>query len=69
MSQGRKKSNRDSKKIIESDVTGVVKRYIDTGGYGFITEMLHVGMYFFTSLPRFQKIFGDGMTQYELEMR
>eukprot|EP00057_Strongylocentrotus_purpuratus_P008810 XP_011663284.1 PREDICTED: uncharacterized protein LOC100890018 isoform X3 [Strongylocentrotus purpuratus] len=38
MSQGRKKSNRDSKKIIESDVTGVVKRYIDTGGYGFITE-------------------------------
>eukprot|EP00057_Strongylocentrotus_purpuratus_P010041 XP_011664515.1 PREDICTED: uncharacterized protein LOC105438425 [Strongylocentrotus purpuratus] len=38
MSQGRKKSNRNSKKFIESDVTGVVKRYNDTGGYGFITE-------------------------------
>eukprot|EP00057_Strongylocentrotus_purpuratus_P005455 XP_003731020.2 PREDICTED: hornerin [Strongylocentrotus purpuratus] len=38
MSQGRKKNNRKTKKIIESEVTGVVKRYIDTGGYGFITE-------------------------------
>ena len=38
MSQGRKKSNRDSKKFMKSEVTGVVKRYNDTAGYGFITE-------------------------------
>ncbi|XP_030856080.1 uncharacterized protein LOC105444399 [Strongylocentrotus purpuratus] len=38
MSQGRKKSNRDSEKFIESAVSGVVNLYNDTGGFGIITE-------------------------------
>lgn len=38
MSPGKKKSNRDSKELLDTDVTGEVKRIIDTGGYGFILE-------------------------------